>query len=101
MRSSKIPLISTLASMVAIAASNGANRLMSIADGPSTKRRKPGRRKPAPVHRIRSRAYPEQSSRQALRRSRRAQGGPGLVFDTATREWWPRQAGEIGERPAG
>jgi hypothetical protein len=35
--------------------------------------REPGVRKP-------SKRYPEQSSRQALRGMRRAQGGPGLVL---------------------
>lgn len=45
-----------------------------------------------------SRRYPEQSTRQAVRAARRAQGGPGLAFDNATRSWWPRHASETGER---
>lgn len=34
--------------------------------------------------------YPEQSSRQALRGQRRAQGGPGIVLNPRTHEYEPR-----------
>jgi hypothetical protein len=43
--------------------------------------------------------YPEQSTRQAMRRHRRAQGGPGLMFDPGTRSWELRPDGIVIERP--
>ena len=40
--------------------------------------------------RSRSRRYPEQSSRQDMRRHRRAQGGPGIVLNPTTLAYEPR-----------
>lgn len=37
--------------------------------------------------------YPEQSSRQAMRGHRRAQGGPGIVLKDGV--WAPRKSGEL------
>jgi hypothetical protein len=45
------------------------------------------------------RRYPEQSTRQAMRRHRRAQGGPGLMFDPGTGSWERRPDGIVVERP--
>lgn len=45
------------------------------------------------------RRYPEQSSRQAMRRHRRANGGPGLMFDPGACTWERRHEGLVGERP--
>ena len=43
------------------------------------------------------RRYPEQSSRQAMRGHRRAQGGRGLTLDTGINTWVPRPDGVDGE----
>jgi len=37
-----------------------------------------------------SKSYPEQSSRQAMRGHRRAQGGPGIELNRRTHEYQPR-----------
>lgn len=73
-------ILSSLAAVIGIAGMNQAAQLPSVAPQRPRNARKSGKSRRSAKVTQGARRYPEQSSRQAMRGQRRAQGGPGIVL---------------------
>ena len=82
MKSSTIQSLLAAAAISMMGAGGGAAHTIA-ASAPEPRSKRPGRQSKATGmgYRRRGAAYPEQSSRQAMRGHRRQQGGPGIVLN--------------------